>query len=250
MRNERVRVPRISRTLLNCFLVYIGWFFGRNFHALRVSRSGPAPSLQSLPAIICMNHPGWWDPLIALTLAYGCYPKRMHYGPIEASSLTQYGFFEKLGFFGIDTKSAAGAVRFLRVGEAILGTPDTALWVTAQGGFVDPRVRPTAIRGGIGHLVRRMPAVAIIPLAMEFPFWDDRYPEALVRFGEPLIVRDGREQSADAWTARIAEHLESTQDALRSEAILRSPACFETMLGGGAGFRGIYSFWRALKARL
>ena len=250
MRSERITAPRISKPLLNCFLVYIAWFLGRNFHAVRVSRTGAAPSLQSLPAVICMNHPGWWDPLIALTMAYTNYPERLHFGPIEASSLTTYGFFEKLGFFGIDTKSAAGAARFLRVSEAILDGAGSALWVTAQGTFVDPRVRPTTIRGGIGHLVRRLPAVAVVPLAMEFPFWEQRYPEALVRFGEPLVIRDGSSFSASHWTTAIAARLEETQDALQAEALLRNPDCFETVLGGRAGVGGIYDLWRALKARL
>ena len=250
MRDRRLTAPGISKPLLNAFLCYIAWFLRRNFHAVRVSRFGRAPDVSGLPAIFCLNHPGWWDPLIALTLAYRLYPERLHYGPIEAAALGRYKFFERLGFFGIEPGTSAGAVRFLRVGESILNMSNTGLWVTAQGTFVDPRVRPTEIRGGIGHLLRRLPEVAVVPVAIEFPFWEERRPEALARFGEPLIIRDGKSLTAKQWTCRIARSLQSAQDALAEETLSRNTKAFEILLGGKEGMGGLYDVWRTLRARM
>lgn len=186
---------------------------------------------------------------MALLLAYRYFPSRQHFGPIDSAALGKYSFFGKLGFFGIDPGTSAGASRFLHLGRAILASPQNALWVTAQGTFIDARVRPTQLRGGVGHLVRRLPAVAVIPLAVEYPFWEERYPEALARFGPPIEIRDGRLRSPDEWTAEIASALQRTQDDLAREALARRPDAFDVVIGGKVGIGGIYDAWRRLKAR-
>jgi 1-acyl-sn-glycerol-3-phosphate acyltransferase len=195
-----------------------------------------------------MNHPSWWDPLIALTLAYRLMPDRTHYGPIEAAALERYRFFEKLGFFGINPDSPSGAARFLRVGESILAHPGSALWITAQGTFADARQRPAELRKGIGHLVHRLDGVTVIPLALEIAFWEERFPEALARLGEPIRVSQGRSQSPDTWTALIARQLERTQDDLARASVARDRLSFDVLLGGRTGVGGIYDIWRAAKA--
>ena len=46
-----------------------------------------------------------------------------------------------------------------------------------------PATRPVRLRPGLAHLARRVPGATIVPLALEYPFWDERTPEALCRFG-------------------------------------------------------------------
>ena len=86
-----------------------------------------------------LNHPSWWDPLICVILTGAMPDWQAHYGPIEAVGLAQYPFLARLGFFGFDTTTAAGADRFLRTSLAILARPESVLWLTAQGEFVDAR---------------------------------------------------------------------------------------------------------------
>lgn len=249
MRSDGV-VPPTSRPLLTWFLRYVDWFLRRNFHAVRLSRLAPVPPVDGSPHIVCMNHAGWWDPLIALKLAYTLYPGHAHYGPIEAKALSQYRIFEKFGFFGIDPGTPKGAARFLRTGEAILASPDRMLWMTPQGKFVDPRVRPTEIREGVGHLACRLKRVCVVPLAIEFPFWEERYPEALLRFGEPLKIDSPGDRAPGEWAAAIGKRLEEAQDALLRQACLRDTAGFDTLVSGNAGVGGVYDVGRSLKARL
>lgn len=245
--NDEAVPPRSAR-LFGLFRRYARRYVARHFHAVRISRAGPMPDLPARPVVVVLNHPSWWDPLIALTLTEGMPGGRVHYAPIEAVGLAQYPFLARIGFFGFDARTAAGAVSFLRKSLAILARRESVLWITAQGEFVDARHRPVRLKPGVGHLARRLGEATILPLAIEYPFWDDRCPEVLVRFGAPMEVREGRARSPREWTALIATALEAELDALASEALARDPDAFDTLIGGTAGIGGVYDSWRKLRA--
>jgi len=213
-------------------------------------RLGSLDQLEGYPLLVCLNHPAWWDPLIGLYLSQRFFATRQQYAPIAATGLAKYRFFERLGFFGIETGTRTGAVRFLRVGEAVLSRPDGAFWVTPQGAFTDVRRRPMVLEPGVGHLARRLQRFAMLPLALEYSFWTERFPEAFACFGNPLIAECGEEHSAAEWNTVFSRALESTADALAARVQLRDPALFEPLLDGRAGVGGIYDLWRASKARL
>jgi 1-acyl-sn-glycerol-3-phosphate acyltransferase len=198
--------------------------------------------------VVVLNHPSWWDPLVCTVLSE-LFPGRAHFAPIEVEALGRYRFFERLGFFGVRAGSVAGAREFLCVGRAVLRRPDTALWVTGQGRFTDPRERPPGLRPGVAHLVQGLD-VTILPLALEYPFWSERFPEALARFGEPIRIEGGAQPDARQWLSVIENGLATTQDALAAEARARDPAAFQVVLGGRAGVGGIYDIWRRLRAWL
>jgi 1-acyl-sn-glycerol-3-phosphate acyltransferase len=94
--------------------------------------------------IVVLNHPSWWDPLLGLVLTE-LFADRDHYWPMDADALRRYWVFQRLGAFGIEPATLRGAREFLRTACAILARPRTALWVTAQGRFADPRERPAVI---------------------------------------------------------------------------------------------------------
>jgi hypothetical protein len=87
-------------------------------------------------------------------------------------------------------------------------------------------------------------------MATEFVFWEERLPEILARFGEPVAVRreDASAFTHDYWTHLFEQKLEATQDALSLEAQRRDSSEFKTLLLGGAGQGGLYDWWRSLKA--
>jgi hypothetical protein len=178
------------------------------------------------------------------------WPGRGHYAPIESVALARYRFFERLGFFGVEPGTIRGARTFLQTSLAIAAQPRAMLWITAQGRFADPRERPVTLRGGVGHLVRRLDRGCVLPMALEYPFWNERGPEALVRFGRPIPIGTGHDRSAEEWTTRIARELEAAQDALAVEARHRDPAAFDVLLAGGAGVGGVYDLWRRFRAAL
>src|SRR4051794_33143735 len=171
-------LPRRSAWLFAWFRAYARRYVRRHFHAVRVSREGSIPALPDGAVIVVLNHPSWWDPMIGLVLTELMPSSRIHFAPIEDIGLAQYPFLERLGFFGVEVGTTRGSLAFLRRSEAILSRPESVLWITAQGQFVDPRERPTRLKEGVGHLVHRIPAASVVPLALEYPFWNGRCPEA------------------------------------------------------------------------
>lgn len=243
------RVPAISPLRWRWFCAYGRRFLRRSFHAVRLDQGGPAPVVDpALPLIVYANHPSWWDPMVGIFLAQSIWPERRHYWPIDSTMLARYRFFGRLGFFGIEQNSPRGGASFLRTARAILGQPGACLWITAQGEFADVRRRPIVLRPGLSHLLHRLDRGVVVPLAVEYPFWSERTPEVLLRFGEAMPVDAGTARDASAWQPRLEAALEAAQDALAARAIARDALQFTTLLQGATGTSWIYDAWRRLKA--
>jgi len=225
---------------------YLRWFFYRRFHAVRLSHSGAPRGFEGRPLIIYGNHPSWWDPALYILLCNVLFPGRRGYGPMDAKALGNYGVFERMGVFGITLDSPRGAARFLSTSLRILSDPTSILWITAEGEFADPRRRPLQLRPGIAHLARRIPGAIVMPLAVEYTFWNESRPEALARFGGP--IETGRQRSVAEWTDHLETELGRTMDALAVESMRRDPGEFRTLLRGGAGVGGIYDLYRRSRA--
>ena len=241
-------LPAVSPWLWRLFTRYARRYVQRSFHAVRLLRAGPPPQLPARPLVVYCNHPSWWDPLLCLLLAQRYFPARTHYAPIAADALARYRFLARLGFFGLATGTWQGAATLLRVGQALVRQPQTALWITPEGQFTDPRQRPIQLQPGLGHLARRLTTAAFVPLALEYPFWEERVPEALAGFGDAVLVDQLPPRRARDWTALLASQLEATQDCLAEAARRRDRAAFETLLRGRAGVGGAYDLWRRLQA--
>lgn len=239
-------LARRSAILFRLFSLYLHWYVSRHFHAMRISRSGLPRALAGRPLIVYSNHASWWDPAVFILLCAKLFRGRAGYGPMDAVALGKYGVLERMGVFGVDQADARGAATFLRTAMAVVAQPTQMLWVTAEGKFTDVRTRPLQLRPGLAHLVRRVPNAIILPLALEYTFWDESRPELLLRFGEPLL--GNRQSSVAEWTQRLEQGLASTMDALAAESMTRNPALFTPLVRGGAGVGGIYDTWRWLRA--
>ena len=194
------------------------------------------------PVIVCSNHPGWWDPALLILLQDTTMPERIGFGPMDEAALNRYAVLRKMGIFGIDPASRAGAAAFLQNGLRILSDPRAVLWVTAEGTFTDARIRPVRLRAGIAHLARRVPQAIVLPLALEYVFWNERFPVALAHFGAPLQADPAR--NVAGWTSMLEQSLEAAMNALATESLSRDPARFHQLLRGRAGVGGIYDLWR------
>jgi 1-acyl-sn-glycerol-3-phosphate acyltransferase len=240
-------VPTRSDFLVRGFRWWVRGYLERHFHAVRLSRGSRPNVSPERPLVIVLNHPSWWDPLIGIFLA-GLFPERIHYAPMDAKALTRYKLFEKLGFYGVEPGTAHGGISFMRTTMAILSQPRSAVWITAQGRFTDPRVRPPELLPGVAHIARRLSQGAIVTLALEYPFWEERLPEALVRFGELMMIERGARLSASERVERIEENLAAVQDALMADALSRDPTKFESLLTGKVAIGGLYDRWRRILA--
>jgi 1-acyl-sn-glycerol-3-phosphate acyltransferase len=242
-------LPRRWPWLLRGFRRYARRYVRKHFHAVRLSKAAAAFPPPGEPVLIVLNHPAWWDPLVGLVLG-DAFADRDQFAAIDAAAVNQYRFFARLGFVGVDTTSLRGAATFLRVGQAVLGESNRVFWVTAQGRFSDVRERPLGLRSGVGHLAARLERGVVVPLALEYPFWEERTPEALARYGEPIRVADHLGLDGKGWTRLIEDALTRTLDGLNADAVSRDPDRFTTVLGGRAGVGGVYDLWRRVKALL
>ncbi len=243
-------MPRVSPLLRSVFTAYCRRFVGRNFHALRVLKSGLPPRDTGRPLVIYLNHAAWWDPLVCLLLARKFFPERDSFAPIDAAMLERYRFFRHLGFFGIKSRTAQGARALLRTTHALLESSKNAVWITPQGRFMDVRERPLRLEAGLGALALREPEATFIPLAMEYAFWTEPRPEILVSFGEPITPGRESARTAVEWTRAFTVALESAQDELAARSCRREPADWQTLKRGKAGQGGFYDAFRRLRARL
>ncbi|MEM1026548.1 MAG: lysophospholipid acyltransferase family protein [Planctomycetota bacterium] len=263
--------PTITPWLVRGFRRYVRRYVRKHFDAVRLLpqqvEGSPWPDLpENTSVLIVMNHASWWDPLACVRLSEGCpaFETRSHYAPIDEDMLASYGVFKKLGFLGVAADEARGVRQFLRGGRAVLSgdaAVGRALWVTAQGRFADVRERPIELRPGVAHLLTHLESksdtpCAVVTLAIEYTFWDQRTPEMLAAFGPVRSVADGPPDSdkhprrVDAWQAGLTADLTATMDRLGEAAIQRDPDTFVAMSAGKSGVGGVYDVGRRLKAKL
>lgn len=231
----------------------------RQFRAVRLAFADRLPpAADGSKLIFYLNHPSWWDPLLCILLAPRFIQARHFYAPIEAESLRRYGILRNFGLFPVEIDTPRGAIQFLRAAEAIL-RDGHVLGLTPQGAFTDARVRPPALKSGLGALMARMERagdhVTAVPVAIEYTFWNERLPEALVAIGNPLHTRSGgtpasaEARSAAQWTAALQERLAETQDELASLSLRRDERTFDTLLRGRDGTAGFYGAWQRLRGK-
>lgn len=230
------------------FARYLRWYFARHFNGVRIARDGLPELPAGRPAIIYTNHPSWWDPAVFILVMDRLLGGRIGFGPMESVSLSRYGIMRRLGVFGIDPTSARGAARFLDVSLRVLADPRNVLWITAEGAFTDARTRPVRLRPGLAHLARRVPQALIVPMAMDYVFWNERLPEVLIRFGSAIDTSGGR--SVQEWTDLLGRDLSRTMDALAIDGMSRDPRRFKPLVQGHAGVGGVYDIWRRARASL
>lgn len=245
--NKEESIPKRWEVVGSWIIWYFRGFIAKNFHALRISKTGLPKDPGEGPLIFMLNHPSWWDPITGILLAQ-IFSPRATFSPIDSQGLQKYRFLRWIGFYPVELGSPKGAIAFLKTTTQILNSPKTMVWITVQGEFSDPRIRPLILKSGIAHLARKLDSGNVIPIAIEYPFWNERYPEALARFGQPIPLGKGKELKVSEWTEIFANALEANMNILAQEAISRNPDLFKTHIQGRAGIGGVYDVWRRIKS--
>ncbi|MEL6895043.1 MAG: lysophospholipid acyltransferase family protein [Planctomycetota bacterium] len=273
-------------------------YLRKHFHSVAIDLSAFDPQRDlpdDSPVLIYGNHPSWWDPLIAMFLNRQLFAPRQFFAPIDADMLQQYAVFKRLGFYGVRMNRHADVATFLKTSMAVLHSPDTALWITPEGRFCDVRDYSQSLRPGLAHLVHRVlrqrgqqrtrtaqttgdensgaitgPAY-VLPLAIEYPFWDERLPLMLAKTGSPLrldsVGRESgvtsgenadepRETNSDNHSIHskvaigecLQQRLRQTQEELAQLVVQRCDAPFTNLLSGKKGAGGTYGFLRRVRS--
>jgi 1-acyl-sn-glycerol-3-phosphate acyltransferase len=236
-------VPRISAVTLRFFRGIVRRYFRRHFRSVMVQHEERLAEVEG-PLIVFANHSSWWDPMVLVLLAQHLLPQRNHYAPMDALALQRYPILRKIGIFPVEMASARGAAQFLRTSQSILAAGGV-LWITPQGRFADPRAQPLGFKPGLGALAARTQAT-LVPLAIEYTFWDERLPETLLHLGEPMRIAAG--MSHEEATARLETALAASMQALSVDAIARDAGAFRVLLRGGRGSGGVYGLARRVRS--
>ena len=265
-RGKSLRAPRNGVSALPPISSWLLWIFhgiaqrrvSRAFRALRVANVTRFPQQNAPNLIVVLNHPSWWDPLVGFVLSRRLVRGRNFYAPIDAAALERYRIFRRLGMFPLVMESRRGAAQFLRIGAAVLDAGHI-LAVTPQGHFTDVRERPVQLRPGVAALISRRAAqgstTLVLPLALEYTFWDQRQPEALVNCGEPLRfppAESSKENASAATQSAVHLQLEQgmarTQDELAALSLRRDAGQFMSLLEGRRGSAGFYGLIERIRA--
>ena len=222
----------------------------RDFRAVRLSKGGPLPARDLPRLVLYSNHPSWWDATIYVLLGSTHFKGRRMFVPMEKAMVERYGFMRRIGAFGIDRGSREGSALFLAAATRVLAESSDILLITAQGRFVDSRARPLDLAPGIAHVAALDPEATFVPLALDYAFWDERQPEAFLRFGAGIPAASLSGLGREEVRARLSAALEATMDGLAADVQGRDPRAFETLLSGRVGVGGIYDLWRRARASL
>lgn len=243
-------IPHPSPFWLGWFTWYIRRFLRQHFHAVHLRSPELLDVPGDQPAFVYVNHASWWDPLVGLLISRERLPDWTHYGAMDQDALESYRFFRRLGFFGVERGSPRGALEFLRVVDDLGSRPRTMIWITPQGRYADVRERPIRLMPGLSRMVSRLQTGTLIPLAIEYPFWEERLPEITASFGEPIRVADLAGLSAEQIEQRLGQQLSNLQDELADLVIRRQRHAFDVILSGRQGIGSVYGYWRAVRAKL
>lgn len=241
-------LPSVTPWLFWGFERYVARYLRKHFHAVRIANESLDLLPTKGPILIYANHPGWWDPLMAVALRRKFWPEHRMYTPIDQQALEQYPLFRRLGFYGVQSSSTEGAKRFLRVTSELMQQDQATVWITPEGRFSDAR-RPVKFQPGLGHLAHRLRGGHLLPLAIEYVFWAERTPEALLQLG-PAERLETNGLSKSQWTERLEARLEETKQSLAAKSMARDEGAFTCLLSGSLGVGLGYDLLRRVRASL
>jgi 1-acyl-sn-glycerol-3-phosphate acyltransferase len=240
------------------FVRVFGWYVERRlvpkkFHGAWAAR-GSGAALAGVdafegPVLVVMNHAAWWDPLVCLLVQRRWMPSRTSCAPMEADQLAKFGFFRKLGLFGIDPDDPASLEAMgSYVAERFARDRRPTLWITPQGRFVDVR-DPIEIRPGAASIAARTPGLRVFSLAVEYGFWVDPRPELFLRVAE--VPGPSGVASTASWHRAILAGMRANQAELGTLVRARDPAGFEAVVGGprSGGTNPVYDLWLRVRGK-
>ena len=234
--------PRFRRF----FAAYVRRLMGKRFHAVRMlagdGRAFEEADASPRPLIALLSHASWWDPLLALLLWRRYLSRRDILMPMDVAQLRRFGFFRRLGVFGIDPddpRSLAGmrrhvAARFDRGDPVMLG-------LTPQGRFSDPR-EPIRLRPGAAAIAASLPVPPnVLAVSVEYAFWQDARPEVLI--SATTVEPPTESASTAAWQRAMTDAMGRSRSRLADAAIDRRPEAFDLVLDAGARINPIMDAW-------
>lgn len=243
--------PKSSKWLVDGFCWYSLGLLRKQFQSvgfLGTEKLATIPDHHS--TIVFANHASWWDPIVAMMCQNQYMSQRTLFAPIDSEQLENYAVLKKMGFYGVRLQTFAGAQSFLETSKKLLAVPSTSIWITPEGKFCDVRDHEQPLMPGLAHLVSKLNHTTVIPLALEYSFWDDSRPHIFGRFGDPISCEQSGLGDKSACKERLAQALRITQRELASAVIKRDPLPFNYLMSSHTKRLSWYDFARRWAAWL
>ena len=242
------------------FVRFFTWYakrlFAKKFHALRTA-PGTHAALREAgahngPLIVLLNHSAWWDPLVPLLLAE-CWRRdglaeRSACAPMDIEQLRKFGFFRRLGLFGVDPSDTRSFPAMCEYVLARFGSETRpTLWITPQGTFADVR-EPVRMRPGAAAIAARAKNVRVLSVTLEYAFWLDQRPEIFVRAaGVPAPASP----STPHWHSAMESAMNANAGELSRLVIARDANAFTPLLDGAssANIHPVYDWWLRIRGK-
>lgn len=206
------------------------------------------------PVVVLANHASWWDPISASLIRQKYLSNRIFYAPIDADALKNYRIMADLGFYGLKLNTIRGAADFLATTQAILETPNSALFITPEGKFTDVRDHSPDLMPGLSHLVSKVPEIVFVPLALEYGFWDESRPQIFAKLGDIIHCVHRKhaetELNKSQWNELLTQRLRQTQTELATSVIQREGSAFQYVIASRPKRLGWYDYFRSWRAFL
>lgn len=200
------------------------------------------------PLVVLLGHASWWDPLVGLVVWRRLLADRDLRMPMDADQLARFGFFKRLGVFGIDPDDPRSleAMRRFTLDHFATATRPT-LGLTPQGRFTDPR-EPVRLRPGAAAIAAAAPSeTTVVAIAVEYVFWQDQRPEILIAASP--CPRPTGSASTTRWHRAMTEAFTDATARLAAASIDRDPDAFTDLVGGRDRIHPVMDLWLRMTGR-
>jgi hypothetical protein len=207
----------------------------RNFHSVKFLASTPLiapPSQLDAPVIFYANHNSWWDGYLAHLVSQQVYGLD-GYLMMDVRQLRRYSFFSWAGCFSVDQQDARSAVRSLDyIASELKAKAGRSLWIFPQGRILPQAQRPLDFHSGLAHLIKRLGACYVYPVATRLEFLAEQYPDIFIEVGAAQRFEARTKFDPKVLTLELEQTLTTLLDNLNAKISQQELANFITLVAG------------------
>ena len=140
--------------------------------------------------IITPNHISWWDGFFIDYVNKKLLKRKLFIMMLE-HQLKRYWFFKKLGAYSIDPANSVSIKETIKYTASVASDSNNVLIIYPQGEIESFNPKPENLKRGLKLFVNSIEnELKVLPVGFKTQFSEDKKPEVICRFGEPLEARD------------------------------------------------------------
>lgn len=202
------------------FFPYISCIMKGNFSHLYLANQIPEiPGCNSL--LITPNHFTWWDGFFIHTICRYLLPEKKFHLMMLEEQLSRYWYFSRLGCFSMNPANTPSVKETLKYTIELLRSPDNLVVLYPQGQIRSYDQRPLHLKPGIDFIVKRTKGPCVIlPVGFKINYFDEKYPEIIVRFGD-LLTNEEPGDFFDTYRNIFKKNIEMLDEASYNRSFIK-----------------------------